>query len=244
VPRSWASAGSVGTAIARIGPHSLRTRAAADVIALRTGLAARDELRLAALLHDIGKVALSGASASYLERGFDSSATPEERAARERRRLGIDHAGLGAIALKRLGLPKSIANAVERHHAEDANGAAAVIRLADMLAHEVAGAAVDPAALAEAGEEVGMDAGELSAIAYELARAGGPRAVGTEPSPLTPAQQKVLQGLRRGLTYKQIAADLQVSESTVRSHLHKTYERLGVIDRAQAVLMAHDRGWI
>ena len=54
----------------------------------------------------------------------------------------------------------------------------------------------------------------------------------------------MLLGLRRGRTYKQIAVDLQVSESTVRSHLHKTYERLGVVDRAQAVLLASDRGWI
>jgi DNA-binding NarL/FixJ family response regulator len=113
-----------------------------------------------------------------------------------------------------------------------------------MLAHEVAGGTVDAGLLAEAGKAVGIDAGELAEIVYELARAGGPRSVGAEPSPLTPSQQKVLQGLRRGLTYKQIAADLQVSESTVRSHLHKTYERLGVIDRAQAVLLAHDRGWI
>jgi DNA-binding NarL/FixJ family response regulator len=57
-------------------------------------------------------------------------------------------------------------------------------------------------------------------------------------------QLKVLHSLSRGMTYKQIAASLQVSESTVRSHLHKTYKRLGVVDRAQAVLLAHDRGWI
>ena len=57
-------------------------------------------------------------------------------------------------------------------------------------------------------------------------------------------QVKVLQGLSQGMTYKQIAAGLQVSESTVRSHLHKAYQRLGVVDRAQAVLLARDRGWI
>jgi DNA-binding NarL/FixJ family response regulator len=113
-----------------------------------------------------------------------------------------------------------------------------------MLAHDTFGDAVDQAALGAAARAVGIDPGDLPAIVYDLARLGGPRGVGAEPSPLTPGQQRVLQGLRRGLTYKQIAADLQVSESTVRSHLHKTYERLGVIDRAQAVLLAHDRGWI
>ena len=99
--------------------------------------------------------------------------------------------------------------AVERHHADDADGSSAVIRLADMLAHEARGDAVDPKRFAAAGEAIGVKTADL-----------------------------------RDLTYKQIAIDLQVSESTVRSHLHKTYERLGVVDRAQAVLLAQDRGWI
>jgi putative nucleotidyltransferase with HDIG domain len=234
----------VSAAIARITPHSIVTRSAADLLASRTGAGDRDALRLAAVLHDIGKVALAAASATYLERSIDPSATPGDRAARERRALGIDHAGLGAIALGRLGVPRRLTTAVERHHAEDADGAAAVIRLADMLAHEARGDAVDPKRFAAAGDALGVKTTDLRELAYELAREGGPRAVGGEPSPLTPMQQKVLVGLRRGLTYKQIAVDLQVSESTVRSHLHKTYERLGVVDRAQAVLLAQDRGWI
>jgi putative nucleotidyltransferase with HDIG domain len=234
----------VSTAMARITPHSIATRAAADLIASRTGASDRDGLRLAAVLHDVGKVALAAASGTYLDRAIDASATPSDRAARERRALGIDHAGLGAIALGRLGVPRRIASAVERHHADDADGAAAVIRLADMLAHESRGDAVDPKRFAAAGESLGIRTSDLRDLAYELAREGGPRAVGGEPSPLTPMQLKVLVGLRRGLTYKQIAIDLQVSESTVRSHLHKTYERLGVVDRAQAVLLAQDRGWI
>ena len=238
------AADRVSSAFARITPHSIATRAAADLIASRTGTSDRDGLRLAAVLHDVGKVTLAAASASYLDRAIDPSATPGDRAARERRALGIDHAGLGAIALGRMGVPRGVATAVERHHAADADGAAAVVRLADMLAHDARGDAVDAKAFAAAGEALGIRSGDLGALAYELARAGGPRAVGGEPSPLTPMQQKVLVGLRRGLTYKQIAIDLQVSESTVRSHLHKTYERLGVVDRAQAVLLAQDRGWI
>ena len=35
-----------------------------------------------------------------------------------------------------------------------------------------------------------------------------------------------------------------LSASTVRSHLHNVYRKLGAIDRAQAVLIARDRGWI
>jgi putative nucleotidyltransferase with HDIG domain len=244
VLRPTAPADPAGTAIARISPHAIATRAAADMIALRIGMTGREQLRLAALLHDVGKVALATASTGYLDRGIDPSVTPDSRAERERRRLGIDHAGLGAIALGRLGLPKSVTEPIEGHHGEDARGPAAAIRLADMLAHEVVGHAVDPSAVAATGKALGIDAAGLRALAYDLARAGGPRTLGAEPSPLTPMQLKVLRSLRQGKTYKQIAASLNVSESTVRSHLHKTYERLGVVDRAQAVLLAHDRGWI
>ena len=38
--------------------------------------------------------------------------------------------------------------------------------------------------------------------------------------------------------------DLNIAVSTVRSHLHKTYKKIGAADRAQAVLMATERGWL
>jgi DNA-binding NarL/FixJ family response regulator len=53
-----------------------------------------------------------------------------------------------------------------------------------------------------------------------------------------------LRGLAQGKVYKEIADDLSLSASTVRTHLHNVYRKLGAIDRAQAVLIARDRGWI
>ena len=44
--------------------------------------------------------------------------------------------------------------------------------------------------------------------------------------------------------YKQIAQELSLSVSTVRTHLHNVYRKIGAVDRAQAVLLARDRGWL
>ena len=44
--------------------------------------------------------------------------------------------------------------------------------------------------------------------------------------------------------YKEIAEGMGLSTSTVRPHLDKAYGKLGVPDRAEAVLVASDRGWI
>jgi DNA-binding NarL/FixJ family response regulator len=234
----------VAAAISRLAPHAIATRAAADLVALAVGFRARDELRLVATLHDVGKVVLAAASADYLQALSDASVTPEERVAEERRRLGIDHAAIGAIALQRLRMPRSITGAVERHHSPDAGGVAAVVLLADMLAHAAHGDAVDGSAIMNAARRFGLQEDQMRQIAYDLPRARERREPGGEPSPLTPMQQKVLVALAEGKTYKQIAASLSVSESTIRTHLHNVYGKLDVMDRAQAVLLAAERGWI
>ena len=38
--------------------------------------------------------------------------------------------------------------------------------------------------------------------------------------------------------------ELGLEVSTVRSHAHSVYRKLGVVDRAQAVLIASGRGWL
>ena len=53
----------------------------------------------------------------------------------------------------------------------------------------------------------------------------------------------MLKRLAEGKVYKQIAHELESSTSTVRTHLHNTYAKLGAVDRAQAVLIATERGW-
>jgi DNA-binding NarL/FixJ family response regulator len=57
-------------------------------------------------------------------------------------------------------------------------------------------------------------------------------------SNLTPREIQILETLAEGHGNRQIAADLGISEETVKTHLKRLYEKLGAADRAQAVAVA------
>ena len=156
----------------------------------------------------------------------------------------MDHALVGAVLLRRWGLPASIATAVERHHAPDADGIAAAVQLADLVAHHAAGDRVSPAALRSAAERVGLNEGDLRGLLFEYPHAGTSPRRASEPCPLSAREVDALRGLAEGKVYKQIAQELSLSVSTIRTHLHNVYKKIGAVDRAQAVLLARERGWI
>jgi signal transduction histidine kinase/DNA-binding CsgD family transcriptional regulator len=60
--------------------------------------------------------------------------------------------------------------------------------------------------------------------------------------PLTPREQEVLAGVTTGLTNKQIAARLGISDRTVQFHLGNVLGKLGVASRTEAAVVAlqHD----
>ena len=223
--------------------HALAVQAAAGRLADELGHEDADELAVAALLHDVGKLVLVDAYPGYPERVHGSAATPEERLRAERRELGIDHALVGGVLVRRWGLPTRLGTAIERHHAPDAEGPAALLRLADLLAHYAHGRPIDPGALLQASRRVGLAPQALRRVMYELP-GGGVRRRAREPSPLTPKELQALRGLAEGKLYKEIAASLGVTTSTIRSHLHAAYRKMGAADRAQAVLIAAERGWL
>ncbi len=64
------------------------------------------------------------------------------------------------------------------------------------------------------------------------------------PNPMTDRELEVVRLLASGKTYKQVARALDLSQSTVRNHLHNVYRKLGVVDRAQAVIVSRENGWI
>ena len=59
---------------------------------------------------------------------------------------------------------------------------------------------------------------------------------------LTDRETDVLCLLAEGLANKQIARQLGISEKTVKAHLTRVFGQLGVSDRTQAALWAHDNG--
>lgn len=62
------------------------------------------------------------------------------------------------------------------------------------------------------------------------------------PPVLTPRQCEVLDLLVQGLSNKVIARHLQLSEFTVRGHVHAVLRLLGVTSRSQAVIVARSQG--
>jgi two-component system nitrate/nitrite response regulator NarL len=61
---------------------------------------------------------------------------------------------------------------------------------------------------------------------------------------LTPRELEVLALAARGLAAKQIAKQLEITRSTVGTHLEHSYSKLGVSDRAAAVATAIRLGLI
>ncbi|GAC1322854.1 MAG: hypothetical protein NVSMB25_18490 [Thermoleophilaceae bacterium] len=224
--------------------HAVATQRAADRIAREAGYEERDELLVSALLHDIGKLVLVHAYPGYPGQVHGEAQTPEERIHRERRELGVDHALVGGVLARRWGLPSRLATAIERHHSDEADAEGAIIRLADMLSHYTAGGPVEPARMLRVARDIGLRPEQLRTVMYELPYPTEGQRRQIDPCPLSSREVEVLRRLAEGKVYKQIALELNLSTSTVRTHLHNTYTKLGAVDRAQAVLLATQRGWL
>ena len=73
-----------------------------------------------------------------------------------------------------------------------------------------------------------------------IALPGAENSVPALREPLSRAQLRVLQLLNRGLTTKEIAAQLEIAVGTARWHLNHIYGKLHVRNRTQAVVRARE----
>jgi len=63
-------------------------------------------------------------------------------------------------------------------------------------------------------------------------------------APLSPREVQILDNIAQGMTNKQVAYALSISEQTVKNHMSSILRKLSVNDRTQAVVYAMRQGWI
>lgn len=61
---------------------------------------------------------------------------------------------------------------------------------------------------------------------------------------LTPSEKRILEMIVRGLANKEIAAKLEISENTVKTHVKNIFDKIGVSDRTSAATTAIRRGLV
>ncbi|MGI8429983.1 MAG: response regulator [Solirubrobacteraceae bacterium] len=127
--------------------------------------------------------------------------------------------GCRILILTTFGRPGYLRRAME--------GGAAGFLLKDAPAHQLA-AAIRRAVAGERIVDPGLAAAALSQGA----------------SPLTPREQEVLSAARDHATIAELAIALFLSPGTVRNHLSSVMQKLDARNRAEAVRVAEQRGWL
>ncbi|MEQ8671714.1 MAG: response regulator transcription factor [Aggregatilineales bacterium] len=62
--------------------------------------------------------------------------------------------------------------------------------------------------------------------------------------PLSPREMEILQAVTNGLSNKEIASKLRISQQTVKNHMTSILRKLNVDDRTQAAVKALRHGWV
>jgi HD-GYP domain-containing protein (c-di-GMP phosphodiesterase class II) len=205
-------------------------------------------LRRAGRVHDIGK---AGVPCSIVVKRENLTPPEAERMSR--------HARYSEEVLTRVPQLAALAPLVAAHHEfVDGGGyhrqlagdqipiGGRILRLADAYVHGLQRQPDPDAVLRSLRGAVGK---EIDADCYEALCGRGPRQkqlrAAVEPEmvdALTPREVEVLQVVASGLSNRDVARRLVISEKTVEHHLEHIYDKLGVSCRASAVVFAVHNG--
>ncbi len=82
-------------------------------------------------------------------------------------------------------------------------------------------------------------------LIQEFSRSGAAqRSAPASLDDLTPRELEVFKLIARGMSNAEVAAELVVSETTVKTHVARVLMKLGVRDRVQAVVLAYESGLV
>lgn len=102
----------------------------------------------------------------------------------------------------------------------------------------------DAIRIAASGEAVLSPSVTRRVIKWVVSQAPAKHRLAERVASLTPRERDVLELVAAGATNREIAAQLFVSEATVKTHFGRILSKLGLRDRVQAVILAYESGFV